>query len=140
MKKKISAFDVVLAVLSAFLFVGILFIFKPCGPKEDGSWMRCHWAGISVAGVAAVLTVISIARFFLDSKVKTGTDIAIIPSAILAALLPGTLISLCGMKTMVCHTATKPAVIVISILIALTAAADLILLIKSASKNKAGQQ
>ena len=102
--------------------------------------MRCHWAGISVAGVAAVLTVISIARFFLDSKVKTGTDIAIIPSAILAALLPGTLISLCGMKTMVCHTATKPAVIVISILIALTAAADLIFLIKSASKNKAGQQ
>ena len=43
-----------------------------------------------------------------------------------AAFIPGTAINLCMMKDMACHTAFKPAAIVISVLLAVLSLADVI--------------
>ncbi len=114
---KISAGDILLLLISVIFLIGVLTIFKPCAPSPDGNWMACHWAGQAVAGLAAVLVIISLAHMILsDAKIKTGLNLAVIPVAVLAMILPGHLISLCVMDFMRCHSVTRPAVIVMSVL------------------------
>ena len=87
MIRKINGFDAILFVLSAALFAGVLTVFAPCGAKEDGGWMTCHWAGNAVAGVAAVLTALAIMRLFVkDTKARLGLSAAMIPAAALGAV------------------------------------------------------
>lgn len=125
MKRKIDAFDIVLLVLSAVLLAGVLTVFAPCAPKEDGSRMTCHWAGSAVAGVAAVLTVISLLRLLVkDAKAKLGLDLAMLPASLLALLLPGKLIGLCMTADMRCRSVMTPAVTALSILLFAAAAVD----------------
>lgn len=125
-EKRIGAIDIVLLILSAALLIGVLTVFAPCGPKEDGSWMTCHWAGNAAAGVAAVLTVCAIVRM-LVKRTRPGMDCAMAASAILAALLPGELIHLCMMADMRCRAVMTPAVRVLSVLIAVVAVIDIVL-------------
>ena len=138
---KISVMDIVLLVLSMAFFLGILFVFDPCGPKEDGGWMTCHWAGQAVTGLAAVLVVIALVHLFApNAGIKTGLDIAAIPVALLAAILPGNLISLCMMNTMKCHTHTKPGNLVFSVLIAVASAVDIAVRIRKLTVKAVKQQ
>lgn len=124
---RITLKDVLLLILSAVYVVGISTFFKPCGPKDDGSWMTCHWAGKAVLAFAIVILVFSIIRFFFaDSKIKIGLSIATIPTAILSALIPGVFINLCRMETMRCRAITRPSVIVISVLIVVIAIIDVV--------------
>ena len=125
-EKKIGAIDVALLVLSAALLLGVLTVFAPCGPKEDGSWMTCHWAGNAVAGVAAVLTACALVRLLVGGT-KRGLDFAMIAAAALATQLPGRLVHLCMMADMRCRAVMTPAVTVLSTLVILVAAADLVL-------------
>lgn len=127
--KKISVgvTDVVFAILAIFFTVGILTFFAPCGPKDDGSWMACHWAGRAVAGISAVITLISLIHLFVPGKIKIGLDLAAVPIALLAAILPGNLINLCMMQTMKCHTLTHPATIVLSVLIIVAVVIDILI-------------
>ena len=125
MKQKINGFDVILLALSAALLLGVLTVFAPCGAKEDGGWMTCHWAGNAVAGAAAVLTALAVMRIFAkDGKVRLGLSAAMIPTALLAALLPGRLIPLCMMPSMRCRAVMSPAVMVLSVLIIAAAVID----------------
>lgn len=126
MKKfKIGVTDILLLVFSILFFLGILTVFKSCGPKDDGSWMTCHWAGNIVLSLSVVLTVISIIHIIISNpKIKLGLSIAILPIAVLAILVPGNLIPLCMMATMRCRAIMQPAAIVISILIIITAIFD----------------
>ena len=123
---KIGVTDVALLVLSAALLIGVLTVFAPCGPKEDGSWMTCHWAGTAVAVAAAVLTACALMRVFVRGT-KLGIDFAMITVAALAALLPGQLIHLCMMADMRCRAVMTPAVRVLSVLIAVVAVVDIVL-------------
>ena len=125
-ENKIGVTDIALLVLSAALLIGVLTVFAPCGPKEDGSWMTCHWAGNAVAGAAAVLTVCAIVRMLVRGT-KLGLDFAMISAAALAALLPGQLIHLCMMADMRCRAVMTPAVRVLSVLIAVVAVVDIVL-------------
>lgn len=127
-KKKINIgkSDIILIVISVVFLIGILTVFAPCGPKEDGAWMSCHWAGHAVAGAAAVLVVLSVIHLFIaDAKIKTGISIAIIPVSILAAIIPDGFISLCMMNTMRCHSVMHPAAIVMAILTVAAALLDI---------------
>ena len=126
MKNKIGAMDIVLLLLSAVLLIGVLTVFAPCGPKEDGSWMTCHWAGRAVAGAAAALTVIAALRLIVR-EARLGLGLAMLPVSLLALLLPGKLIGLCMMAEMRCRSVMSPAVTVLSLLIAATAAIDIYL-------------
>lgn len=128
MIRKINGFDAILFIFSAALFAGVLTVFAPCGAKEDGGWMTCHWAGNAVAGVAAVLTALAVMRLFVkDIKTRLWQSAAMIPAALLSALLPGKLISLCMMPSMRCRAIMSPAVTVLSVLIIAAAAADILL-------------
>lgn len=130
MKKKtldIGVADIVLAVLCAVLLVGMLTFLRPCGPKEDGSWMTCHWAGQALTGAAGALFVLSAVRLFVSAPVKQGLDIAAAVLSVLAICIPGSLIDLCMMADMHCRAVMRPGVTVLAILIILTAAADLFL-------------
>ena len=125
-ENKIGATDVALLVLSAAMLIGVLTVFAPCGPKEDGSWMTCHWAGNAVAGAAAVLTACAFMRVFVKGT-KLGMDFAMVTVAVLAALLSGQLIHLCMMADMRCRAVMTPAVRVLSVLIAAVAVVDIVL-------------
>ena len=78
-----------------------------------------------VAGVAAVLTALAIMRLFVkDTKARLGLSAAMIPAALLSALFPGRLISLCMMPAMRCRAVMSPAVTVLSVLIIAAAGID----------------
>ena len=130
MKKtdKLSLLDVALPVLALAFLLGLLFVFGPCGPKDDGGWMTCPWAGQAVTGLAAEILVLSILHLFLnDAGIKQGLDLAVVASAALAAVIPGRLIHLCMMHDMRCRAVMTPAVTVFAVLLAVVAAADLFL-------------
>lgn len=125
---KVSVMDIVLLVLSLAFFLGILFVFDPCGPKEDGGWMTCHWAGRAVSGVAGAILATSLIHIFAgDCRTKIGLDLAILPMALLSALIPGKLIGLCMMADMRCRAVTAPAVTVFSVLLIAAAVIDLLI-------------
>ncbi|MBQ9647079.1 MAG: DUF4418 family protein [Oscillospiraceae bacterium] len=128
MEKKINVTDIALLVLSAALLIGVLTVFAPCGPKEDGGWMTCHWAGNATAGVAAVLTVLALVRLLMrDAKIRLGLSAAMIPAALLAALIPGRIIRLCMMPSMRCRAVMSPAVAVCAVLIIAAAGVDILM-------------
>ena len=127
-KLNIGVSDIVLTVIAAVFLIGICTVFKPCGPKEDGGYMTCHWAGQAITGLSAVLLVISVMHMFIpDEKIKQGLSLAVIPVALLAAIIPGRVISLCMMDMMRCRAVMKPAVMIISVLMILAACFDLVM-------------
>ena len=106
-------------VLSVFLTVGVKFVFHACGSKADGSFMNCHKAEQIVFITGCVLTVMSVLLLVLkNAKVRKVLAVAMIPVSIVTALIPNTIIKLCMMNDMRCHTVMKPAVIIISVVIA----------------------
>ena len=109
--------DLLVLVLSGLFLIGILFVFHPCGPKEDGTWMSCHCAGVAVAVCAGLMTVLSALRLALPSpKSRILLSILTILISIAAAVIPGNVIGLCMMADMRCRAVMRPAVIVFSVL------------------------
>ena len=126
--RSIGVSDIILLVLSVVFLIGILTFFAPCSPRDDGSWMTCHWAGQAVTGIAAVLLVISVIHLVVkDAKVKQGLALAMIPVALFSIILPGNMIGLCMMDTMRCRSVMRPATLIVSVLVIVSAAFDLIL-------------
>ena len=135
MKNKSLITGIVFLALTLILAVGVFTVFGACEPLEDGGWMTCHWAGEAVKGVAIVLAVIAVIRLLVkDGKIKAGLSLAAVPTAVLAAIIPGHLINICGMASMRCHTHFQPAALVLGILIAVTALIDILINLKSASR------
>lgn len=127
-KSRVGITDILLLAIGIVFLIGIKTFFKPCGPKDDGSWMSCHWAGNAVAAMAAVLVVIAVIHLIVaDSKIKMGLACAMLPVAVVAALIPGHVIGLCMMDTMRCHAVMTPATILLAVVIAVVAVADIII-------------
>lgn len=125
MKKRTLISGVILLALTLLLLLGSATFLGACAPTAEGSYMTCHWAGRAVTGAAAVLVVLAAARLLLrDAGMQSGLAIAVIPSAVLAAAIPGNLIRICGMASMHCRTHLKPGAIVLGVLIAIAAGAD----------------
>lgn len=125
--KRFGVSDILLAVLSLIYLLGSIFVFHPCGPMEDGSWMNCHWAGVAVSCCAAVLLVLSVIHLLATSRIiKQALSAAGIVAALVAAILPGNVIRLCMMTDMRCHAVMRPAAIVFSVLVIAAAVYDLI--------------
>ena len=125
MKKNnlMTAGGICLLVLSAAALLGTHFLFHACGPKEDGSYMTCHYAQSASEGTAAVLAVLAL--LLLISKSRSAMKAyaaAMVPVSVLMILIPNTLIPLCMMPDMRCRSVMRPAVLVIGILILLISA------------------
>lgn len=134
-KPNIGVRDIIFLVLSSIYLVGIKTFFRACDPKEDGSWMVCHWASQAIIAFAIVIAAISVLHLIMTSPlVKAGLSLALIPCVILSATVPGGFIKLCRMTTMRCHTVTRPSVLVISIIFVVVAVIDVIFQFRSAKK------
>jgi len=124
-KLKILPTDVLLVAFSAVFFIGLLTFAAPCGAKADGTYMSCHYLGVSVAAVAATATFISVVHLvFADNGVKIGLSIADFALCVLACLLAFALMDSCGMSNMRCNAVTKPFVLVMSVVTAISSAVD----------------
>jgi hypothetical protein len=122
MKKIGTISNVIVLLMSAVLCIGVKTVFKACGTGQEGKWMACHWAEQAVMGIGISLTVTALMLVIVSNKkIKQGLALAMIPQAAVSACIPNTLINLCMMETMHCHTVTKPAVIIISVIIAVSA-------------------
>ena len=123
-----TACDILLPLLALAVFLGLLFVFGPCGPKEDGGWMTCHWAGQALRGLAGALLVIALLHLLPGrAELKMGLDLATLPLSVLALLLPGRLIGLCTMASMQCRSIMRPAVTVFAVLLIIVSALDLLM-------------
>ena len=124
--KKPTVTDIVMLILSISLCLGSKLVFHACGAKDDGSFMSCHWAEQAVFAVSAGMTVTAVLRLFLDRQAKAGAALAMSISAAVTALIPGFVIRLCMMDTMHCHAVMRPAVVILSVLLAVTGIVDFV--------------
>ena len=136
-KFKLSATDVILILLSAAYVILLFTAFTPCGPKDDGSFMKCQWAWRASVALAFNTAFINLFHLIISKKeVKIGLSIAALGISITSLLIPEKIIGLCMMDTMRCHTHTKGGIYVFSVLILITAVADIVLNILKTRKNK----
>lgn len=109
--------------LSLFLTLGTKFIFHACGPKDDGSYMMCHYAQTTVTALGIVITVTALLSAVIkDEKIKAGLSMSLIPPAVLAIFIPNIIIPLCMMSSMRCQSIMRPCIILVSIVIIVIAA------------------
>lgn len=127
MKAKKKIWSIVLLALSLALTLGTKFIFHACGAKEDGGWMSCHWAQQTVIGAGVVLTVLAVLLLLQrGAKGRRVLSLAMVPVALYAMLLPGTIVSLCMMSDMRCRAFMRPAVLLFGALIIIAAVINII--------------
>ena len=131
-KRSISA--LVILLLSVLLAAGSVSFLGPC-VHEDGSVGVCHWAGNALCGIGVLLSVQSAAALICrEGRTRLGLLLAVLMTAVLGFLIPGTMIGLCGMATMRCRALMQPAARILCGLIAVTALAGVL-----AENRKAGK-
>ncbi len=128
--------DCIYFVLSVLFLLGSIFLFNTCAPKDDGSWMTCHWAGNIVTGLAAVLCILALAINFVSLSVKKGIYFASLLLELFTAFVPGKIIHLCMMSEMKCNALSKPCVIVFSLILAVYSLLNLFSKTKSKIKSE----
>ena len=123
-RKKIipAALILLFSVLAA---VGVKTFLGPC-VHEDGTFGPCHWAGQALLGISLLMSAQSIAVLAAhkNSQLSRGLFLAMALTSVLGMLIPGPVISLCGMATMRCRSLMRPAMTILlglAGLIALTA-------------------
>ena len=108
------------AILSA---AGSRTFLGPC-VHDDGSFGVCHWAGEAMFGIALLLCAQSLTAVLVKSgSMRRGLFAAMLLTAILGILLPGTLIPLCQMATMRCRMLMRPGMTILFALMGIAAAA-----------------
>jgi len=123
-------------ISSMVLIIGVQTVFSACGSSEDGSFMNCHNAQMTVFYLGIALAVLSFAGIFLEKAVgRTFISIVSALLAVIAAVVPGGIVSMCMMETMRCYIFMKPFTIVMCILILTLSAANLIACLRVGNKN-----
>lgn len=125
LRKNFRLVDFIFAAFNIFFFFGILFIFHPCAPKDDGTWMTCHYAGNMVALAAATLAVLSVINIFAEIRTKAGIFIASLLISAGTFFVPGVLVRTCSMAEMRCNSITRPATMLLCVCVFLCSAINL---------------
>lgn len=124
--KRISVTDAALVLIPLVMIIGAFTWMSTCGPKDDGSFMACHWAGQMVKALGCLQLVLAIVHAAsADVRFKTGIDVSLACTGALTILTPGMLINLCQDSMMMCRAGTQPWTIVLSVLIIVAALADI---------------
>ena len=123
----INIIDIILLAAAVLFFLGFLTVFSPCAAPDDGTWMSCHWAGMSLRGVAGVLMILEFLHALpvMNAGRKQGLDMAAVCLSVLIFFIPGRLIDICVMKTMRCHTVMIPAAFLCAGLIIILSCIDI---------------
>ena len=132
--------SILLLIVSLLFFAAAMTVLSPCGPKEDGTWMNCHYAGQAVRILALLSIAASAAPIGLKlaPRQRRVADMLLLVFGLLAILLPGTVIHLCMMPQMRCRAIMRPGAAVFGILLAAAALADLLAGDKTAVREEAG--
>ena len=138
MKKASMILTVALIAADIFLCLGVTYIFPACGMKDDGTYMRCHWAQQAVMTAAGAAAIAHIAAFFMkDMKIRAGAVLASIPITLSAVLLASNhIIPICMVDNMLCWTRMRPAVIGIGILTIVIEAVAVWIALKGTKNNE----
>ena len=124
---------------AAFILLGLLVILAPTvlfPVCESEMKMACFFTKKAEIGAGLVIAALGVIYFFLKNKdIRLGISIAQFLNAGLVLAFPAKLTGLCKMSDMACRLKTYPALIVLSVLLALTAAANIVFLIKSESEK-----
>lgn len=134
-QKNFRSLDLIFSILCILFFLGTIFVFHPCEAKDDGTWMTCHYAGNLISLNSAICAILAIINIFVKSETKLGLYIANFVISIGTIFIPGTLVKLCMMNDMRCNSITKPCVIIFSIIIALLAFINLIVILLNQKKS-----
>ena len=120
---------------AVFVLLGLLVILAPTvlfPVCESEMKMACFFTKKAEIGVGLLIAAIGVVSFFLKNKdIRIGLSIAQFLNAALVLALPLKLTGLCKKSDMACRVKTLPALIVLSVLLAVTAAAEIFVLAKS---------
>ncbi|MDR1028006.1 MAG: DUF4418 family protein [Clostridiales Family XIII bacterium] len=125
------------AILAGLLIaLGPQYLFKLCGPAQDGHWMACHWTGRAEIGVGCLIAALGVGLILFPAvRTRLGLSVAILLAGILALLLPSILIGGCAMETMACRRVSFPAITVIGTLTIVGAALNAFLLFRRGERE-----
>ena len=119
--KKQTIPAVILLILSLVIVTGSQTFLSPC-VHEDGAFGPCHWAGQALFGLSIVIAAESVIVLWRkDAGLRRGLYLAMMLTALLGILMPGTLISLCAMESMRCRMIMRPAMLVLYALMLVSA-------------------
>lgn len=136
LRKNFRLSDLIFAIINILFFIGITFVFHACGPKDDGSWMTCHYAQNIITLSSVIGMILSIINIFVNAQTKLGIYLSCFVIAVGTIFVPGKLIKLCMMSDMRCNAITKPCTIVFSIIIILSAVMNLITILVNQKKSE----
>lgn len=140
MKSKNALVGVGFLILGALLSAGTAWLFPACGPKDDGSWMKCHWSGRVTIGIGVAVLVLALAYLFLsDRQVRAGLSLAAIPVGLLNIAVLNGLIGLCGRAEMQCRAIMNPIVTILDAAVILLGLANALWLLRAQRKAVRGQ-
>lgn len=122
-----KVFLVLNLLLGAVLALTPFVLFPVCGPMPNGKYMMCHYSGIFIAGMGALIVVLSLLALWGHRKrwAASLSGVLSIVAALLCYLVPMRIIvigdkagwgwecGLCKAADMACHTTTMPAVTVL---------------------------
>lgn len=131
-KTKITG--ILIAILGLLTVLIPTQIFKVCAAM-DGKYMKCHWtAQVEVAlGIATI--VIGLLIVLSKEKAASAYSLASAINGVLVILIPTVVIGVCGSADMPCNSGTKPALIIVGALIALTGLINTALYLTSKNKD-----
>ena len=115
------------ALLGVVLALTPFVLFPVCGPMPNGKYMMCHYSGIFITGMGALIVVLSLLALWGHRKrwVAPLSGVLSIVAALLSYLVPMRIVvignkatmgwecGLCKAADMACHTATMPTVTVL---------------------------
>ena len=120
---------------AVFVLLGLLVILAPTvlfPVCESEMKMACFFTKKAEIGVGLLIAAIGVVSFFLKNKdIRIGLSIAQFLNAALVLALPLKLTGLCKKSDMACRVKTLPALIVLSVLLAIVAASEIFILAKS---------
>ena len=128
-----AALALCFSVLAA---VGVKTFAGPC-VHEDGTFGPCHWAGQALFGLSVVIAAESVIVLWKkNTALRRGVYLAMMLTAVLGILVPGTLISLCGMATMRCRALMRPAMTILFAVMGIASAAGVFFSGEQATERK----
>lgn len=109
--KKGSILALVILIFALVIAIGSVSFLGPC-IHEDGNVGACHWASRMLLGLGALMAVLALLALLLPT-LRPGLFVAMIPTALLGILTPGTIISICAMATMRCRMVMRPSMLIL---------------------------
>lgn len=136
---KNNIISLIVTVLALMFTVGIMTVFAACGPKEDGTWMRCHNVQIYLGICGVAMTVLAVAAFISRPKLLRIALYALITGgSVVAFLLPEIIMPMCMLHTMRCYGVMEPFDRIMTALIAVVSIIGIIrTIIRKDSKGEA---